>query len=169
MSREFALHPVNPRAFLVPGAALVAAGIGVLIVMMRGDYKVAWVFPIMLLAAGLIATALRRRRVSFEQGILTVLAGFNSRRIAVGEIDLDAARIVDLREHTELKPMLKVMGTSLPGYEAGHFRLRNRNKAFVMLTDRTRVLVLPEKSGKKLLLSLQQPQALLDALRRTGT
>lgn len=169
MSREFALQPVSPRAFLLPGAALAAAGLGVLFVMMRGDYKVAWVFPIMLLAMGLIVTALRRRRVSLEQGVLTIAAGFNTRRIAISEMDLNGARIVDLREHTDLKPMLKVMGTSLPGYEAGHFRLRNRNKAFVMLTDRTRVLLLPEKSGKKLLLSLQQPQALLDALRKSGS
>lgn len=167
MSQEFAVRPLSPRVWWLPGFAFAAAAIGVLVVMLRGDYKVAWVFPIMLLAMALIAFALRRRRVSLDQGVLTVAAGFNTHRIAVAEIDLDGSRIVDLREHTDLKPMLQVMGTGLPGYEAGHFRLRNRNKAFVLLTDRTRVLMLPEKSGSKLLLSLQQPQALLDALRRS--
>lgn len=167
MSQKFAVRPLSPRVWWLPGFAFAAAAIGVLVVMLRGDYKVAWVFPIMLLAMALIAFALRRRRVSLDQGVLTVAAGFNTHRIAVAEIDLDGARIVDLREHTDLKPMLQVMGTGLPGYAAGHFRLRNRNKAFVLLTDRTRVLMLPEKSGSKLLLSLQQPQALLDALRRS--
>lgn len=166
MSRQFAIGEVSPRAWLLPGFALAAAVIGVLAVMLRGDYKVAWLLPVVLIAVGSIVFVLRRRRVSLEQGVLTVAAGFNTRRVAIGEIDLPAARIVDLREHTELKPMLKVMGTGLPGYQAGHFRLRNRSKAFVLLTDRTRVLVLPEKSGKKLLLSLAQPQALLDELQR---
>ncbi len=48
-------------------------------------------------------------------------------------------------------------------------RLRDRSPAFVLLTDRSRVLMLPEKPGKKVLLSLQQPQALLDALHQAGS
>jgi hypothetical protein len=56
----------------------------------------------------------------------------------------------------------------------GYFRLHDRSPAFVLVTDRSRVLVLPEKSGTKragktLLLSLQQPKALLDALQTTST
>jgi len=44
----------------------------------------------------------------------------------------------------------------------------------VLVTDRSRVLVLPGKpglkrAGKTLLLSLQQPQGLLDALHKAGT
>ena len=168
MSQEFAVRPVSPQAFLLPGLALVAAGIGVIVLMVQGDVKVVWIFPIMLLAAGLIAFSLRRRRVSLEDGMLTVAAGFNTRRVGIGEVDLGGARVVDLAEHTSLKPALKVMGTSLPGYNAGHFRLRDRSKAFLLLSDRSRVLVLPEKSGAKLLLSLERPQALLEALQRVA-
>jgi hypothetical protein len=56
----------------------------------------------------------------------------------------------------------------------GHFRLRDRSPAFVLLTDRSRVLVLPAKSAAKraaktLLLSLQQPQGLLDELHKAGS
>ena len=43
--------------------------------------------------------------------------------------------------------------------------LRDRGKAFLLVTQRTKVLVLPERSGRRLLLSLERPQALLDALR----
>lgn len=168
MSQEFAVRPASPLAFLLPGAALAAATVGVVVVMFRGDAKVAWVLPIMLLSGALIGFALRRRRVRLEDGVLSVVAGFNSRRVGVGEIDLDQARIVDLAEHKQLKPGLKTMGSSLPGYDTGHFRLRDRSKAFLLLTDRSRVLVLPEKNGRKLLLSLERPQALLDALRRVA-
>ena len=34
-----------------------------------------------------------------------------------------------------------------------------------MVTDRTKVLALPQRSGRMLLLSLERPQALLDALQ----
>ncbi|MCL1634117.1 PH domain-containing protein [Luteimonas sp. SX5] len=150
------------------GIGFAAGVIGTIVVMSRGEYLMAWMLPILLLFAGVFTFAFRRLRVGLEAGTLTIAAGFNTRRVAVGDLDLDGARIVDLRERTEFKPMLKTMGTALPGYATGHFRLRNRSKAFLMLTDRTRVLVLPEKSGRTLLLSLQQPQALLDALRRKG-
>ena len=55
----------------------------------------------------------------------------------------------------------------MPGFHAGRFRLREKfGKAFCLLTDRHRVLWLPLRDGKdQLLLSLEQPQALLDALK----
>lgn len=168
MSQEFAVSPVSPRAFLLPGGALLIALVGVAVVAFQGDAKVAWLVPVALLSAAMIAFALRRRRVRLEDGVLTVSAGFNTCRVGIGEIDVGGARVVDLAEHTSLKPALKVMGTGLPGYNAGHFRLRDRSKAFLLLSDRSRVLVLPEKSGRKLLLSLERPQALLDALRRVA-
>ena len=105
-----------------------------------------------------------RRSVRLEDGELKISAGMHAHRVAIGAIDLAGARIVDLAEHKALRPIFKSFGTSLPGYYAGHFRLRDRSKAFVLVTDRTRVLVLPERSGRKLLLSLRHPQALLDAL-----
>jgi len=56
---------------------------------------------------------------------------------------------------------------SMPGFHAGHFRLRGDfGKAFCLLTQRDRVLWLPLRDGKQqFLLSLERPQALLDALR----
>lgn len=74
--------------------------------------------------------------------------------------------MVDLREHTQLRPALKTGGMSLPGFHAGPFRMRDRlKKGFYLLTDQQRVLWLPQRDGGALLLSLEQPQQLLDALR----
>ena len=39
---------------------------------------------------------------------------------------------------------------------------------FALLTDRDRVLALPERDGRLLLLSLDNPQSLLDALQRAA-
>jgi hypothetical protein len=166
-AQEFALHPLDVRkVWLLPGIALVAALIGLGALLTREPR--AWiVLPAVLASLLLMGATFRRRRVSLAQGLLTVAAGLHTRRVPAGEIDLAASRIVDLRERTEFKPVLKLMGTRLPGLSLGHFRLRDRSRAFALLTDTSRVLVLTERSGRRLLLSLATPQALLDALQRT--
>ena len=81
-------------------------------------------------------------------------------------------RIIDLAldEHTELKPLLQLFGFSPPGFNVGHYLLRNRSRAFCLLTSRQRVLYLPLRNGKPaLLLSPEHPQALLDALRSSAS
>src|SRR6187402_628295 len=121
------------------------------------------------LAAVACTAGLKRRRVQLEGQVLHVVAGLFSHRVPVDRIDLARARIVNLEERTELRPAIKTFGMSLPGYQAGHFRLREKlGKAFCLVTDRHRVLWLPQNNGKdQVLLSLEQPQALLDALKAT--
>ncbi|RZA10845.1 MAG: hypothetical protein EOP93_24240 [Lysobacteraceae bacterium] len=122
--------------------------------------------PLIILLALLVPMAmLRRRRIALEDGVLVVQATFYTRRQPLQALALDKARIVDLGEHTEYKPRIKTNGYALPGFAAGHFRLGNLGKAFCLLTDFERVLVLPQKDGALLLLSPERPQAVLDALR----
>jgi len=122
---------------------------------------------VVLLVLAILLLAMKRRAVELRDGILDIRAAMYRKRVATAELDLQRARIVDLEERTELRPLLKTNGMSLPGFHAGHFRLRDKfGRAFCLLTDRRRVLWLPLRDGKnQLLLSLQQPQALLDALR----
>jgi hypothetical protein len=118
-------------------------------------------------AVAVSTVGLRRRKVTLADGQLTVVAGLFTHRVHAIGLDLDRARVLSLDEHPELRPFLKTGGMSLPGYHAGRFRLRGKfGKAFCLLTDRRRVLWLPYRDGKdQLLLSLERPQALLDALR----
>lgn len=117
---------------------------------------------LMLVLLGLI----RRRSVRIEAGQLVVRAALYTLRLAPGGIDLAHARIVDLDERRELRPRWKTNGYALPGFYAGHFRGPGmRERLFCLLTDRRRVLVLPLHDGRRLLLSLEHPQALLEALR----
>jgi hypothetical protein len=119
------------------------------------------------LVLAMLLLAMKRRTVELRDGVLDVCAALFRQRIAVSQLDLGRARIVDLNERTELRPVLKTGGMSLPGFQAGRFRLREKfGRAFCLVTDRRRVLWLPQRDGKdQLLLSLEQPQALLDALR----
>ena len=115
---------------------------------------------------------------NFSEGIMTgdlirvvladdhtvVRAGLNTRRVPVNAIELERARILDLDRQVELLPGRKTLGASLPGYQTGWFHTRQWGKGFYLLTERQRVLWLPERDGRHVLLSLHQPQMLLAAL-----
>lgn len=165
MNREFEVPPPDPRkTMLVAGPALLAAVLG-LGLAAREEPRALLVLVALLLAFALLARALRRRRVFLQDDALVVHAGPHSCRVPLAALDLAQARIVDLAEHTELKPTLRIFGASLPGYQAGHFRLRDRGRAFVLLTGSRHVVVVPERSGRRLLLDVAKPQALLAALQ----
>ena len=124
---------------------------------------------ILVLLLGLSLLAMKRRSVSLVGQALDVRAALFRERTPIADIDLERARIVDLAERMDLRPAVKTMGMSLPGFQAGRFRLRGKLvKAFCLITDRSRVLWLPLHNGKdQLLLSVERPQELLDALRAT--
>jgi Bacterial PH domain len=165
MRREFAIIPPDlrlaiPLLFLSLLAGLVGIGFA------AREEPWAWLGAIVIVLMGaFIVWSIRRRHVVLEGELLTIAAGMNTARVRTADLDITAARIVNLADTSTLKPGLKTFGTSMPGFHAGHFRLRDRARAFVLLTDKTNVLSLPERNGRMLLLSLERPQALLDALR----
>lgn len=140
--------------------------------MVRGPDTIAdapWRFALVavafLLVAALLVWGLRRRVVVLEDDVLVVKAAMFSRRVAPGTLDLARARVVDLAEHVELKPTLRTLGMALPGFKAGWYRMRKGGNGFYLLTAQRRVLWLPARDGSDLLLSLEQPQVLLQRLR----
>ena len=172
--REFAVVPPPAHAGLLLAALLAVAAVALLVAFLKesaSGQSQAWsiVGSLAILAAvSLLAfVSLLRRRVSLEEGRLRVQAGIFAQTVAAADLDLVRARVLDLAERTELRPAIRTWGMSMPGYHAGHFRLRRSlGKAFCLVTDRQRVLWLPRRQGNaQLLLSVEQPQLLLDALR----
>ena len=163
--REFDVVAPDARGMLLVAGFAMAAACVPLFVLAR-EQPALWIGPIvMAVVLGPVFWSTTRNGVGLDGTTLRVRAGLHRLAVEVATLDLDAARIVDLAGEPALKPMLKTFGTSMPGYQAGHFRLRDRGKAFLLVTERRKVLVLPERSGRRLLLSLERPQALLDALR----
>ncbi|MBW8366604.1 MAG: hypothetical protein K0M70_01945 [Arenimonas sp.] len=171
--RRLALSPLGkaPVVLAVLFAAVLPIIIAVVAVLQvdRGALS-----PVVMLAVqGLVALLtlglvlpLWRRQATFDGRHLRVKATYYTRSAPVSDFALDQARVVDLREHTELKPLLKTNGVGMPGLMAGHFRLRDRRKAFCLVTDPAKVLALPHADGRIWLLGLEHPQAVLDILRR---
>lgn len=169
--RDFEVLPAGPfaRAFPLGIATIFALGGALAIAIGIDEPRVLLgAVPAVLLGIGIAATlaiAIRNPRVSLEDGVLQ--AGRLPRvRVPARDVDLEAARVVDLAQHPGLKSTITLFGSSLPGYHAGWFRLRDKSRAFLLVTDATRVLVLPRREAGPLLLSLARPDDLLDALRR---
>lgn len=106
-----------------------------------------------------------RRRVAVVGYSVEVSGSFANERVALADIDLERARVVDLDERTELRPLIKFSGTAAPGFRSGRFLLRNFRRAIVCMAGGKRVLWLPTRTKFDLLLELRQPQVALEALR----
>ena len=176
MDRNFAVPPLGKAALAfawVLGAGF-PGGVAVLLLILAREGAVP---PLMVLAGQavlavtvlLVLLPLWRRRVAFDGRRLRVESTFYTREAPLADFALHDARVVDLRERTELRPMLKSNGYALPGFHSGHFRLRDwKRRAFCLVTDPSKVLALPHADGRVWLLSFEHPQAVLDILRRAN-
>jgi len=169
VAKIFPVAPLGTAAHLSALTIIVLPILVILIAMTLGEIDdpkgiVIMVSAVVVPILGLLLL-MRRREVSFDGETMTIKAAFYTRRLARSEIDLEKARVVNLNERMELRPLLRTNGFSLPGFHAGHYRTRDLARAFCLLTERDRVLLLPERSGKLVLLSLERPRLLLDALQ----
>ena len=76
------------------------------------------------------------------------------------------ARGVNLATEPALRPRFRTLGTGLPGYQAGWFRLGNGEMALVYLTDPARAVYIPTTAGYSVLVSPTNPDRFLSALKR---
>lgn len=167
---EFAVKPPGRVTWLSLFAIVVLLPIGGLaLVLAFEQIDLWWPLPLALALfvplAGLFALGIRRRRIELRGDVLRIEAAFYTQRLALSELDLDSSRVVELDERPELGPSTKTNGFAMPGYYAGHFRSRLRQRLFCLVTSKRHVLALHETSGRIVLLSAERPQALLDTLR----
>lgn len=113
---------------------------------------------------GWAAWSTRNSRAEVSPSGLKLVGDLWGRTIPLDRLELDEARVVDLRGEPDLVPRRRTMGTALGGYSSGWFRLRSGEKALLYLTDRRRVVYLPTLDGYSLLLSQSEPGRFLDAL-----
>ena len=115
-----------------------------------------------------LGAAFFRRRVELDDNVLDVRSTMYRRRVPVAQLRLGQAEVVDLQRDRRYGIRVKTNGYSVPGFYSGHFRLHGGGKGFALVTDRARVLALPVSDGSTLLLSVDRPQALLDALHKVA-
>jgi hypothetical protein len=125
---------------------------------------------VLLLAAVLallayVAYSARSTRFEVSPDGLRIAGDLYRRTIPIEQLRLDEARVLDLGREEGLRPRFRTFGTGLPGYRSGWYRLRNRQKALLYVTDPGRVVYIPTTEGYALMLSVVQPDSMLAALR----
>ncbi|HDS1219323.1 PH domain-containing protein [Stenotrophomonas sp. TWI143] len=128
----------------------------------------AWSIAVLVLIGVGLGTSFFRRRVELVDGVLDVRSTLYRRRTPVRDMLLDQAEVVDLAQDRRYGIRFKTNGYSMPGFYSGHMRLQGGGKGFALVTDRHRTLAIPVRGGSTLLLSMERPQALLDALRKVA-
>ena len=132
------------------------------------------VVPVALLLLGVIALLFattsggRRARFEVSERGLRLRGDLYGRLIPPTSLRAAEARVVDLRAERELEPRRRTLGTAMPGYRAGWFRLRNGEKALLYVTDSRRAVYVPTTEGYSLLLSPQRPEEFLTRLREVA-
>lgn len=116
-----------------------------------------------LLAVSLMGSRTARFEVTAEG--LRLRGDFYGRMIPASQLRGDLATLADFSTAPELLPARRTMGTGLPGYQSGWFRLKNGDKALLYLTDRDRAVYVPTTAGYSVLLSPVDPDGLLAAVR----
>jgi hypothetical protein len=112
-----------------------------------------------------VAWSARHSRVEVTDETIRLVGDLWGRSIPLASLDLPAARVLALDASSEYRPVARTFGTGLPGYASGWLRLRNGEKALAYLTTSESVVHIPTSNGYSLLLSVANPEALLDALR----
>ena len=121
-----------------------------------------------LLALVYTAYSSQNSRVQIEADQIRIVGDFWGRSIPFTQLDGANARVIDLADEPDYAPKRRTLGTGMPGYASGWFRLYNGEKALVYLSRRDRVVHLPTYDGYALLLSLDEPENFLEALKRRG-
>lgn len=125
----------------------------------------------LLLVVGVIlASVLGSRSARFEVSAagLRLRGDLYGRVIPADQLLSVEARRVDFTVTPELEPRIRTLGTGLPGYRAGWFRLRNGDSALLYLTDRSRAVYIPTSAGYGVLVSPSDPDGFVAAVRRLG-
>lgn len=117
-----------------------------------------WLGHIVLLLA--LLWLLRRNEVTLDGQTLRIRAtGMFHKNVPVSAIDWSGARVVASND-PQVGLRWRTMGASLPGYQSGHFRLRNKQKAFALVIDHQAVY-LPLKDGAAVIFSPRDASAWL--------
>jgi hypothetical protein len=134
--------------------------------------KSLWFFAIisLVLMAGIVlmiwlAWSMRHAQFTVSEDGLRLQGDLYGRLIPLKSLKLDEAVVTNLNTDKDHQPTLRTMGTGLPGYAAGWFKLRNGAKALLYVTDRSRVARIPTTEGYLVMVSVNDPAVLIAQLR----
>ncbi|OGO20421.1 MAG: hypothetical protein A2Z15_03700, partial [Chloroflexi bacterium RBG_16_50_11] len=114
-----------------------------------GPYMFIWILSLVLIALIVffvyIGYASRHASFAVTDDGLRIRASLYSRTIPKADIAVEGVKVINLKLDSQYKPKMRTNGIGLPGYAEGWFKLQNKEKALLFLTDSSRVVYVPTK------------------------
>jgi len=118
-------------------------GTGFLPILMVGLMLVI-IIPLSILTFGIISS-MKNTTLTLTEKELIIKSAFYGRKISLENIMIDGIKAISLDEDTEYNLSFRTNGTALPQFKSGWFRLKDREKALVFITDKNSVVLIPTK------------------------
>ncbi|MEZ9198971.1 PH domain-containing protein [Shewanella sp. 10N.286.54.B9] len=173
MTQTFALTPLGSTGTLSFIALLIGLiGVGVYIyykaLPQTSKVVIAAVLLPMVVAFSWMFYKVNDAKLIVTKDSISVDVPFYQFSLPIAEIDVAGVRQLNwsVGADTTFKPDLRVNGVGMPGFQLGWFSLVGQSKAFVAVTEVDNVVLIPTAKGYPLLLSLEQPQALLSHFKQ---
>lgn len=96
---------------------------------------------------------------------LRIGPGLYGRFIPRENIQAEGVKVIDLHVDKEYALAGKTNGSNLPGFNSGWFKLANKEKALVFITDKSRVVYIPTTDNYSVLLSTLHAEEMAGALQ----
>jgi len=104
-------------------------------------------------------------RFEVTEAGLTVRGSVYGRTIPAAAIQLDGTRRLTVDDTPGIYPSRRTNGIGLPDYLAGWFRLNDGRSALLFVTDWARTIVVPTTAGYDIVLSPDDPDALVASVK----
>ena len=104
-------------------------------------------------------------RLRLDRDGLHLRHGLFRHRVPAADLDPAAWRRLDLDQERGARPLLRTMGTGLPRFRGGWYRLRDRRRAFVLVNRWSPAWIYEPATGPVVLVTPARGQALVDAIR----
>jgi hypothetical protein len=139
-----------------------------------GPYIFIWIFSIIMgiVIIGLIGLfasfGYQAKHATFaltDQG-LRISPGLYTRTIPKDKINIEGARVIDLKLEKDYQPKWRTNGAGLPGFSLGWFKLQNKEKALLFVTDRSSVVYIPTTDNYSVMLSVREADVMVQAMQQ---
>jgi Bacterial PH domain len=121
-------------------------------------------FVLLMLIACLMYVVRNRMGYDIESDGLRLRGGGYGRLVRWTSIDRAGVQMIDLNSSSEYQPTLRTNGIGLPGVQVGWFKLRNGQSALLFVSNLSSVAKIPTHDGFVLLVSVQDSNALMNAI-----
>lgn len=115
---------------------------------------------------GYLTYSVRHVEFKVTDQALEIRGDIYGKKLPKTDLKIDQALIINLDQNKPYQPKWRTNGVGLPGYLSGWFRLKNGEKALLFITKTNQVIYLPTTKGYAVMMSVKQPEELIQALHQ---